>query len=376
MENLLSNNSLVLLFWIIISFIADSNRSTNVVVIMTYIMIYIANLFNVVQTIPSLIICILALFIYFEIFCDDLKRKIINMLYKFIDFFYILFFEYSFLKFILSIFFTTSFLLDYLSIYFNITIVKFLSLIFMFWTCIDISSEKYLLYTFTEIKSRFDQICKYKDFVNKRKYIKIYNSVIFIEDKNYFVRKNKYTLFNSFYLKKIFKRNFNNYFKILIRILKTDHKIKKIKNSMAHLRGYSTIEMQLIRTLGIKEGYRYTFRRKIFEIIYSKLFFDSLYEFHKKNKQEMKYFKDYLLFIYMNTAKIMVDNKDKDLKKIRNKILNSEEYCEEELFILTLSFSGKLKWENIFEIYENIIKVSKLDVKKLIQLRNKILLDN
>ena len=65
MENLLSSNSLILLFWIIISFIVDSGKKPYVVVIMTYIMIFIANFFDVVATFPSIFITILALYIYF-----------------------------------------------------------------------------------------------------------------------------------------------------------------------------------------------------------------------------------------------------------------------------------------------------------------------
>lgn len=75
MENLLSSNSLILLFWIIISFIVDSGKKPYVVVIMTYIMIFIANFFDVVATFPSIFITILALYIYFEIFVMMLKEK-------------------------------------------------------------------------------------------------------------------------------------------------------------------------------------------------------------------------------------------------------------------------------------------------------------
>ena len=52
MEDLLSSNSLILLFWIIISFIVDSGENSYVIVIMTYIMIFIANFFDVVETFP------------------------------------------------------------------------------------------------------------------------------------------------------------------------------------------------------------------------------------------------------------------------------------------------------------------------------------
>lgn len=152
---------------------------------------------------------------------------------------------------------------------------------------------------------------------------------------------------------------------ILLRIVKFIKNIKRI------IRGYSTIEMQLMRTIAIKEGYGYTFRRKTFEIIYSKLFLDSLCKYYKTCNCNTRYFKDYLLFIYMNTAKNMVDNSDV-LKNIREKIKTNKDYTKEELFILTLSFSSKLKRENVFQLYNEKIKSLNLDINQLINLRNRI----
>ena len=66
-------------------------------------MIFIANFFDVVETFPSIFITVLALYIYFEIFCDNVKRKIMkNIGYKLVDFFYVMFFEYSFSLFLID----------------------------------------------------------------------------------------------------------------------------------------------------------------------------------------------------------------------------------------------------------------------------------
>ena len=73
----------------------------------------------------------------------------------------------------------------------------------------------------------------------------------------------------------------------------------------------------------------------------------------------------------MNTAKNMVDNSDV-LKNIREKIKTNTDYTKEELFILTLSFSGKLKRENVFQLYNEKIKSLNLDINQLINLRNRI----
>ncbi len=385
MENLLSSNSLILLFWIIISFIVDSGKKPYVVVIMTYIMIFIANFFDVVATFPSIFITILALYIYFEIFCDDVKRKIMkNIIYKLIDFLYLIFFQYSFFLFAVAIFLSTSFVSSCLEEYINFYLIKFLSFCAMFWSCTNISSQNYLIHTFDEIKNKFDKISTYREFIVKNKCIKCSDSVLQIEDKNYFIRGDKYTLFNWFYFKRIFRicnlKKTINHIRMSIKSTKTDITFKTIRLKIVKLiksvkriiRGYSTIEMQLMRTIAIKEGYGYTFRRKIFEIIYSKLFFDSLCKYYKNCNCDTRYFKGYLLFIYINTAKIMIDKNDV-LKKIREKIRTNSEYTKEELFILTLSFSGKLMRDNVFQLYGKKIRCLNLDMNKLIDLRNKIM---
>lgn len=382
MENLLSSNSLVLLFWIIISFIVDSGKNPYVVVIMTYIMIFIANFFDVVATCPSILITILALYIYFEIFCDNVKRKIMNnFIYKVIDFLYIIFFQYAFLRFLLAILLSTSFVSSWFKDY--IYLIKLLSFIVIFWVCTNISSQNYLIHTFDEIKNKFDKISTYREFVVKNKCIKCSDSILQIEDKNYFIRGNKYTLFNTFYLKRIFRicnlKKAVKHVRASIRNTKTIITpkaillkiVKFVKNIKRIIRGYSTIEMQLMRTIAIKEGYRYTFRRKIFEIIYSKIYFDSLCKYYEICNCDISYFKSYLLFIYTSTAKIMVDKND-ILKNIREKIKTNRDYTKEELFILTLSFSGKLRRDNVFQLYDKKIRYLNLDINKLINLRDEI----
>lgn len=374
MENLLNNNALILLFWVIFSLISDKEKKTYIIVIMTYMMIYIVNLFDVVQTFPSVFICLLALFIYFELFYDSFKRKVMNnIFYKIIDFFYIMIFEYYFILFLTSIFFTTTYINILVIEMFNINIVYYVSFILISWACIRISSQHYLLCTFDEVKSKLDKVSTYKEFLDKKKRISHYLSIISIEDKNFFNRGNRYTIFNVFYLKRIIPIKNHRCNSFIKKSVFTQKKIRLMLKLMLKLiRGYSTIEMQLMRTLVIKEGYRFTIRRKFLEVIYTKLFFDSLQEYYRLNKLDLTYFKDYLLYIYVNTAKILIDDKNNVLNQIRNKILNVDEYSKEELFILTLSFSGKLKWSNVFDLYKDVISKLELNQTKLIELKNNI----
>ena len=59
--------------------------------------------------------------------------------------------------------------------------------------------------------------------------------------------------------------------------------------------------MQLVRSLGIKRGYNYKYRRKIFEILYSRMFFKGIERMLNEDQVAQKqYFKKYLLYIYFH----------------------------------------------------------------------------
>ena len=95
MEELLIGNSLIILFWVYITFIVDVTEKTKVIVLM-YLITFITNIFNVVPTKESYVILIIALFIQFEFFEDNFKKiiiKIIKLPYKISKF--VRFFLYS-----------------------------------------------------------------------------------------------------------------------------------------------------------------------------------------------------------------------------------------------------------------------------------------
>ena len=58
-----------------------------------------------------------------------------------------------------------------------------------------------------------------------------------------------------------------------------------------HLRGFSTIEMQLISNIGLEFGsYKFKFRRKLFEVLYTHLIFNSfLRNYEKKSPKRVNY---------------------------------------------------------------------------------------
>lgn len=376
MEYLLLGNSLIILFWIIITFMLDTNKSSYIVVIMTYILTFIVNYNDVVQTIPSLLICILSLFIYLELFIDNFKRKILtSLIKKALDFIFLIFSEYYFHLFLLTLFFSSTYFDKLVSKYLSLNysyICLILGLIFLGLSCKNTANERFKVDTFTNMKRKIDNVLPYREYLNGNYEIIDKGCITYIEDKSYFFRNNSYTYLSLYYFKCKYIKKIYHFF---TRFLSSSDRKKEVKRVM---RGYSTIEMQIIRTIGVLEGYdEHIFRRKIFEFLYSYLFLKSLKNYYADCDCDISKYKDYLLYIYINIAPVLIRGGRKGLEKKYNKKIKKDisSFNSEELFLLILTFSGKIKWSNVIELYDNVIEELSLNKKELKRLRKK-LLDN
>lgn len=122
------------------------------------------------------------------------------------------------------------------------------------------------------------------------------------EDKTYFQRTRSYSCVSLEYFRCFLKNHdfpSRRFFKKAISGVRTSQ-----GGCALFLRGYSTPEMQLIRTLGIARGYdKYKLQHKVFEVLYSKIIFSSLKEYHKANTySSLEHYRHYLLFIYFQTV--------------------------------------------------------------------------
>lgn len=358
MEELLIGNSLIILFWVYITFIVDVTEKTKVIVLM-YLITFITNIFNVVPTKESYVILIIALFIQFEFFEDNFKKIIItNWFDKMLDFLYIVLFQYSFLFFTLSLVVSSGFVVELFPNKFRV-LAYAVSIIFFCVACDGAASKKYVIKSFGAIKNKIDSIKDYRKFLESEKEIVDSRCVLFVEDANFYNREDKYTFLSTFYLK---KKYFKRLWEYIVRFCTEKNRIDNVKK---FARGYSTIEMQLLRTLAIQEGYDYIFRRKIYEILYSRLFWKNLRQYYARCGCGIKQYKDFLLYLYLRTAPCLNVGREKrvsDKIKPRSEIL---EYSREELFALTLCFSGKVKRRNVIEIYEDIIELLELDIMEV-----------
>ena len=362
MESLFVGNSVILLFWVYINFIVEINEKYKKIILM-YLITYIANVMEIVPTAQSYIILLLALFVELEFWEDRFKMQIItNMFEKILDFLFTLITQYALFSFSLSLFISSSWFTSLFDEKLQFVLL-FVSGVVMCISCRNAAIQKFRILSFSQIKDKIDKIEKYRNFLQREKVINEPECILAIEDRSYFDRGEKYSFFNIYYLKS------NHWKKILNMIKKFLSSNDKKKSVKRFVRGYSTIEMQLLRTLAIEDGYSCIFRRKIFEIIYAKLFWKNLRVYYKNCDCKTDYFKDYLLFLYMQTAKCLNKGEEKRLEEVIGKERKSIlEYAKEELFVLTLCFSGKIKRDNVLEIYQDVIWLNGLDEEKINEL--------
>lgn len=233
--------------------------------------------------------------------------------------------------------------------------------------------------TFEHRKSSHTIIC-WESLVYKLN--KDYNTVDKINTVNsYDIQyKLKFVLYN---LKKIINLSYR-IFIVLIKAIFSGRGLKRYLN-----RGYSTIEMQLIRTYGIVAGYEKTYIRKMYELVYANIFFKSYYNksnyyHYLEDDEEIKY---RIPYAYLNSVRTFIN--EKTFKNIRgyyryirnipkNKKLSKGEENHiiynlsiEEVFVFILGLSKKKINNEILMKYEEYIEKYNLDVNELKKVINK-----
>lgn len=384
MEKFFESNLYILFALITYSILMAANpKKLNQKVLVLYIFMFLLKVSNILDLKIMILVFLLCTFIYFGFLTDDeFKNKIIkNIIFKFIDYFYIMIIYYKFLYFMISIFFISNF---FFSIYYGPKIIPYLiSFIILIYTVIKITEQNFELYKFTYIKSKLDEkvyFGNYKKLNNAKSFILTY-----IEDKSFFIRKNSYSFISCDFIKYKFlnisqlvsnAENKKLQIKYILNNLK-EKIINILKNYKSYVRGYSTIDMQLFRTIAIKEGYRKVFKRKCAELIYSPIFFKGLREYYSSNydKVTSDYFKNYLLVEYLHFAPIFIGNKR--FTNIEN--LWNKKYYQltlSEFFLGVLGLSNKLDndvtFDKISSSFPYYIELFDLDIKELKQAIKKL----
>lgn len=357
--NYFTKNLYVLFAMIIYTIFMNSNpKDKNKKIIVIYIFIVILAIFKILSIKIMLGIFLITFFLYFEILIDDYYKPIIlkNPLYKLIDFLYLLILKYYFLFFVvLLLLISQKFNWVYEILNLNNswchTIVFFVFIVLFLLLIIIISGRSFELKSFSEMVENMKKV----DFDNFQILTDDKKRILFyLEDRTFESRKNSYTILCSTYIKK--------YRKKIIKLLKNPFKCFKYFK-----RGYSTIEMQLFRSISVRDGYEKKFIRKITELIYTPMFFKSFKNYLKLNyaKVSDNYYKDYIIACYLNWAIVFYNgHKFKNIKSLFAGIKGVPSKSDFLFYVLCLSNkSSRISLNKEEFLNEFGYLVNKFDIK-------------
>lgn len=318
-----------------------------------YLLMFVVSVFGTMRMVIMLPLSFALLFVFLEYFSlDEMKMDLLlNFRYKLMDFFYQIFFIYHF------VFIVISFIFLHIS---HITEGPFsisflcLSIVSLAFALHQIANRKFEIKSFTDMfnimeKYKFYNI-EYDEELRKR-----FDILTYVEDRTYFDRKYTYNFLSVQFLK--------------IKLSQLCESIKGktakeaitgcqsfVKKSIT-VRGYSTLEMQLIRNIAIVNGYEEcVIRRKIFELVYSTIFFSSLKTYYAKTtRYRMVHYKDYLLYVYCHN----VLSKVGEQKKLFSQFFEKDDISEwslEKMLVVCVGLSFRSITTSNIERYENIIE--------------------
>lgn len=373
-----------------------------------------------------LIFLLFILFLYEEYLNEDIvKIKYVTKIsHKLLDFIYMYIFQYKILYILTAIILKskTSYLLleQFLGVeillktYFE-SILIIISILLLIIGIHKIFNNPVEIKSFKQINQKFSEYPYYnlplREESKRTNLVKKLELVADIEDYTFLIRKNSYNSFSLEFVNAVVKKKkcqkeikegeSTSYFKYFwwkvaqivtlhnfVLFCKSKYKIQlicKYKRALKRLisnffvslnnrikkfiktniRGYSTIEMQLIRILSYKKGLKMgrphnlqevylIISRKIYEIIYTTIFFTGLKKYIIIPK-EKDYFKYYIVYIYLHTVQTNLNGKVfAPLDKIFGDV-DVIDWPMEALFIIALGLNHMKITRNRIEKYMYVI---------------------
>ena len=370
MESLFNENIIFIFFFAMIAIYNYSDLKEYQRMAIIYITVYALTILNIIGVKLAVVLLIISLFCFFEIFTsDETKFKIlINPIYKVVDFLYISFSQYAFGEMCCALLMLRIELPEVLNE--QNVVFRILSFLLVVWALTVTLQQKYVIHTFGEMYKIFTWFPINKIKFNE-KLDEACSILVSIEDKMYFERK-AYSFFSLKYILRILKNKISvqHGSKKIVCVFSAGNRF--IRNIFDESRGYSTIPMQLVRSLGIKRGYNYKYRRKIFEILYSRMFFEGIERMLKEDQVAQKqYFKKYLLYIYFHKVNTFLGDATFskflnafDMQYDKKNVKDIYECTNEGIFIACMGLSKRATYiteENIGYYLQNIDNV-KLDL--------------
>lgn len=276
-----------------------------------YLVSFIMIFMGLVEIYVGVGFLLLTEFALLEIFTDDVeKRSLLGVGYKILDCLYKLFVEYYFILYLGSIAILTvgesmsrecdilfaqngtlCWFYDWQDSFAVWAVLLASTLIIVAILCI--TRMRFETKTVTEIMNALRLVDIYSVPIDDMK--TKFDMLIAFEDKTFLDRnEGSHTVLSPLIIKGILKYINKNTLK---RPFQTVCKIFS--------RGYGTIEMQLIRNIGVKRGYdACVLRRKVFEVVYSTIIFNSYRKQFSKESDSARDYKYWMLWCYIQKVPV------------------------------------------------------------------------
>lgn len=337
-----------------------------------FILFYVVSFFAGITCIMRLwqisLLSLLIMFLMTEYFTDDQTKKniILKLPYKIADFLYNAFVMHRLILYVLSL--GLLFLAHIISVQWIKMIFLALSVIVIF-ACIHYAAVRpFDVISLSELRKKLDKYLIYKiDFSPEMR--KCFEILCELEDKTYFERENAYNFLTAEFIGIKIRRllEFIKYNKSVKDIYNTG--IEFVRNSIV-VRGYSTLEMQLIRILSVKSKFnKHVIRRKIYELVYSTVFFSSLKdEFEKHVYPERNHFREYLLYVYCNNVTTVVNGQRQPMINYFDGEKDISKWEPEKMLIACVGLNGRaIRADNMY-LFDDIIDKYNLSRNRLLEL--------
>lgn len=326
METIFADNTSILfiiaLFYTISSGV---NLTIRLRVALVYAFTLASTLFGPISPIPALWGSLIIVFLMLEVFNPDEKLvSLFSIPYKLVDFLYRMVCEY----------YGWIYLICYISIYimqYN-DISKIIYQVFgsfaLLVLLLLLSKARYSTKQVAEMIEQLTCNCSINDYPLFERRRNKYEILASMEDREFFHRKESQHCVAADHL--VIKAFSNENWKTITYIPKV------------FCRGYSTIEMQLIRTVGIKFGsYSCCLRRKLFEVLFSTMVFNSYIRQYSELSEARANARLWIIQSYIENVQVKFgkhiyqsDSEGGTFKKVFKKSL--DEATDEEFFVWCL----------------------------------------
>lgn len=368
METLFSNNIYMLYILVGFSVFSLSSFEEYQRVVLFYVISFVSGLLNIMPIRYIVVLSVAVMFFMTEYFsCDKSKRDIIlKFRYKILDFLYCFTFLYHISFYLLAL------ALVFISHITGLRVVEIscalLAIGILFFNIHTVSKREFNVYDLHQLSKKLERF-EINRLTLSSDMLKRFEILTLIEDKTYFTRVNAYTPF-TLEFPKIKLRQLSTAFKNK-RSLK-DFCVNNLSYTLKNIsrRGYSTLEMQLIRTLAIERGWNCVVRRKFYEIVYSTIFFSSYYDKYYTYYYRNTYkFRMYLLYVYCHTVKTWIGGKKRRFCDwFEEKDIGKWEL--EKMLVASVGLNSTRITKDNINRYAQIIETFELDPERILAISN------